>query len=298
MSSSDGSKTVLVTGATGMTGNAAVRHALARGLNVRAMVRGIDDRAKALTELGAEVVVGDLLDVNTIRPAIEGVGAAYFVYPIRPGLLHATVNFAQAAKETGGPVVLNCSQRNANRESTSDCTRDTQISEEVFNWSGLKVIHLRPTMFLEWFIYPFMLSKIKQGLLWMATGEGRCSIVGAEDQGRAIAALLAHPEEHIGTVVPLSGPAELGQAQMAAELSEALGREIVYQSPSIDEYVAYLTKVGVHPYAVQHIAGVMVDYQAGRLGGADDNIEKLTGQRPMSVGEFARAHADVLNGVA
>jgi hypothetical protein len=39
----------------------------------------------------------------------------------------------------------------------------------------------------------------------------------------------------------------------------------------------------------------MDDYQHGHMSGADDNVEKLTGRRSMTVGEFARAHADVLN---
>jgi NAD(P)H dehydrogenase (quinone) len=296
MSASNASRTVLVTGATGKTGNAVARHALALGLNVRALVHGIDKRSQALADLGAEVVVGDLLDINTIHPAIAGTDAAYFVYPIRPGLLQATVNVAQAARETGGNVVLNLSQRSANRDSASDSVRDTYISEQVFNWSGVDVIHLRPTMFLEWFLYPWMLPNLRKGKLWIAAGEGTCSIVGTEDQGRAVAALLRNPEDHIGSTIPLSGPAELGQARMAAELSEALGREIVYENPSPDEFADYMAEIGVHPYVVQHVRGLMPDYQQGHLSGADDNIEKLTGQRPMSVGEFARANALILNG--
>jgi uncharacterized protein YbjT (DUF2867 family) len=84
----------------------------------RAMVRKIDERSAALAAQGAEVVVGDLFDINSIRSALEGVEAAYFVYPIAPGLITAAVNFAQAAKEAGTKTVLNLSQRSANRNST------------------------------------------------------------------------------------------------------------------------------------------------------------------------------------
>ncbi|GII52121.1 nucleotide-diphosphate-sugar epimerase [Planotetraspora thailandica] len=297
MSSSARSKTVLVSGATGDTGRATVRESIALGLNVRALVHSIDARSQALADQGAEVVVGDFHDPNTLRPAMEGIDAAYLCYPVRPGLIHATVNFAQAAKETGVETVLNCSQRSANRESTSPSCRDTFISEQVLNWSGLNVIHLRPTLFLEWFQYFWILPKLREGVLWMPVGKGTSSPVAAEDQGRAIAALLLHPEEHIGTTIPLSGPVEMDHQQMAAELSEALGRKIVYQNPPMEEFVAYLKNVGVPTYGVQHIAGAMLDYQNGRMSGADDNIEKLTGRRSMTVGEYARAHADLLNGV-
>jgi NAD(P)H dehydrogenase (quinone) len=290
------SKKVLITGATGDTGRAAVRESLALGLQVRALVHKLDARSDALQALGAEVVVGDLLQINTVRAAMQGVDAAYLVWPVQPGLINATVNFAQAARETGVKTVINLSQRSANRESNSDSCRDTFIAEEILNWSGLPVIHLRPTYFLEWLLYPWQLPFLQQGVLRMPVGEGRHSPIAADDQGRAIAALLKNPDGHIGTTINLSGPVEMDHQQMAAELSEALGRTIVFQDLPVEEYVASITEMGVPAYVVQHLGGAMRDYQNGRMAGADDNIERITGRRSMTVGEFARLHADRLNG--
>src|SRR6266699_4538253 len=118
---------VLITGATGDTGRAAVKEAIALGLDVRAMVHSKDTRSEALETLGAKVVLGDLLEINTVRAAMEGAEAAYFVWPVVPGLIHATVNFAQAAKEAGVGTVINLSQRSADRWSTSDSCRDSYI---------------------------------------------------------------------------------------------------------------------------------------------------------------------------
>jgi NAD(P)H dehydrogenase (quinone) len=290
-------KTVLISGANGDTGRAAVRESIALGLAVRALVHNVDERAQAFTDLSAEVVEGDLLDINTVRPAMEGVDAAYFVWAVQPGLLQAIVNFAQAAKEAEVGTVINLSQRSANRWSTSDSCRDSFIAEQVLNWSGLDVVHLRPTYFLEWLLYPWQLPYLQRGVLRMPVGKGRHSPVAADDQGRAIAALLLNSEGHVGTTIPLSGPVEMDHEQMAAELSAALGRNIVFEDVPIAEYVESLRAMGVPPYVVQHLSGAMVDYQNGHMSGADNNIEQLTGRRPMTVGEFARAHADLLNGV-
>ena len=284
------SKTVMISGATGDTGRAAVREAIALGLDVRAMVHNRDARSEALETLGAEVVLGDLLEIDTVRATMEGANAAYFVWPVAAGLIHATVNFVQAAKEAGVSTVINLSQRSANRDSTSNSCRDSFIAEQVFNWSGLSVIHLRPTYFLEWLLYPWQLS--------LPVGKGRHSPIAADDQGRAIAALLASPDAHIGTTIPISGPVEMDHEQMAAELSKALGRKIVFQDLPVDEYCVSLEKLNVSAYIIQHLSGAMVDYQHGHMSGADNNVEELTGRRSMTVGEFARAHADVLNGPA
>jgi uncharacterized protein YbjT (DUF2867 family) len=289
------SKKILITGATGDTGRAAVRESIALGLDVRAMVHTIDARSDALKALGAEVVVGDLLQIDTVRAAMQGVEAAYFVWPVQPGLINATVNFAQAARETGVNTVINLSQRSANRESSSDSCRDTFIAEEILNWSGLPVIHLRPTYFLEWLLYPWQLPFLQQGVLRMPVGKGRHSPIAADDQGRAIAALLKNPEGHIGTTINLSGPVEMDHEQMAAELSEALGRTIVFQDLPVEEYVQSIREMGVPAYIVQHLDGAMRDYHNGRMAGADNNVEQLTGRPSMTVGEFARLHADVLN---
>jgi uncharacterized protein YbjT (DUF2867 family) len=286
---------VLISGATGDTGRAAVREAIALGLDVRALVHGNDARSEALAGLGAEVVLGDLLEIDTVCSAMEGSDAAYLVWPVAPGLIHATVNFAQAAKETGVSTIVNQSQRSANRFSTSNSCRDSFIAEQVLNWSGLPVIHLRPTYFLEWLLYQWQLPYLRQGILRMPVGKGRHSPIAADDQGRAIAALLKNPEAHIGETIPISGPVEMDHEQMAAELTDALGRKVVFQDLPIDEYCRSLETMGVPPYIVQHLGGAMDDYQHGHMSGADNNVERLTGRRSMTVGEFARAHADVLN---
>jgi NAD(P)H dehydrogenase (quinone) len=226
---------------------------------------------------------------------MDGVDSAYFCWPVKPGLIHATVNFAQAAKEASVSTIVNLSQRSANRTSTSDSCRDSFIAEEVLNWSGLPVIHLRPTYFLEWLLYPWQLLYLRKGVLRMPVGKGRHSPIAADDQGRAIAELLKNPEGHIGETIPLSGPVETDHEQMAAELSEALGRKIVFQDLPIDEYCTSIEAMGVPPSVVQHLRGAMADYQKGHMSGADDNVEKLTGRRAMTVGEFARAHIDALN---
>jgi len=66
-------------------------------------------------------------------------------------------------------------------------------------------------------------------VLRLPAGKGRHSPISVGGQDRAIAALLKEPEGHIGRTIDLSGPVEMDHEQMAAELSEALGRKIVFQ---------------------------------------------------------------------
>jgi NAD(P)H dehydrogenase (quinone) len=287
---------VLITGATGDTGRSAVRESIKLGLKTRALVHSIDDRSKALEALGAEIALGDLQEIDTIRKAMEGVAAAYLVYPVQPGLIAATVNFAQAAKEAGVKTVVNLSQRSARRESTSWSCRDSYIAEQVLNWSGLAVVQLRPTYFLEWLLYPWQLPFFQnEGVIRLPAGNGRHSPIAADDQGRVIAAILKTPDDYIGKTIPISGPVEMNHGQMAEELTKTLGRPIVFRDLPIAEYCESIAAMGVPAYVVQHLGGAFEDYQNGVMSGADDNVEKITGRRSMTVGEFAKEHVDQLN---
>jgi NAD(P)H dehydrogenase (quinone) len=287
---------VLITGATGDTGRAAIKESLRRGLDVRAMVHVKDDRAAALEKLGAEITVGDLHQIDTIRQAMEGTDAAYFVYPVQPGLIEATVNFAQAAKEASVSALVNLSQRSANRTSVSNSCRDSWIAEQVLNWSGLPVTHLRPTYFLEWLLYSWQLPLLREkGIIRLPVGSGRHAPIASEDIGRVAAALLENPAQHAGKTYPLFGPVEMNHEQIAAELTIALGRPISFQNVSIDEYCSSLEGLGVPEYVVQHFRGAMDDYQHGVMSGMNDSVERLSGQKPMSVTEFAKRHQNELN---
>jgi NAD(P)H dehydrogenase (quinone) len=76
-------------GRHGATGNHVVRQLLGRKFPVRAFVFHADQRSEQLAELGAEVVVGDLRDIEAVRRAMRGITRAYFVYPLAEGLLEA-----------------------------------------------------------------------------------------------------------------------------------------------------------------------------------------------------------------
>lgn len=201
---------VLITGATGETGHTAVTESIRRGLDVRAMVHARDDRFAALEKQGAEIVTGDLHEIDTIRQAMEGAVASHIVYP---------VNLGWSAREAGVGAVVNLSQRSASRTSRSDSCRDTWVAEQVLNWSGLLVTHLRPTCFLE-LLHPWQLPLLREGILRLPVGKGRHAPIAAEDQGRVIAALLEKPAGHEeGRTYPLFGPAEMDHDQKAAEVT-------------------------------------------------------------------------------
>jgi uncharacterized protein YbjT (DUF2867 family) len=289
------SRRILVTGATGETGGYTTDLLLEEGFAVRAFVHKADERSDKLKARGAEIVVGDLLELDDVRSALKDVNAAYFVYPIRPGLIDATAYFAQAAKDAGLDGIVNMSQISARYESKSHAARDHWIAERVFDWSGVPVTHIRPTFFAQWLTYPHNRKHIlERGVISEPLGNGRHAPIAAEDQARLIAAILADPAPHKGQIYSLFGPVEMDQAGIAKAVGEVLGRPVDYEPITIDTYRMRLEGAGVMPpFLIQHLCAVAQDYRDGIFAGTDDVIGRVTGKPPMTVQEFVGAHINL-----
>ena len=286
-------QTFLVIGATGKTGQYTVQHLVEKGHGVRAMVHKEDERSEALRSTGVEVVVGELLEHEDVIRATAGTSAAYFCYPVSPGLIQATAYFAHAAKRAALKVVVNMSQISAREDSESHAARDHWIAERLFDSSGVPTVHIRPTFFSEWLLFPFVRSTIvENGIIDLPYGNGRHAPIAGEDQARVIATILAEPAAHIGKTYTLCGPTELDQTGIAAAMTEVLGRKISYRPLTIPQYRERLEKAGLHEFMIQHFCAVAVDYQNGLFSGEDKFIAELTGKPPMTVRDFVASHRE------
>ena len=123
----------LITGATGATGSEAAASLLADGEIVRALVHHDDARADRLRALGAEVVIGDLMNFDETRQALQGIQRAYFVWPVAPGIVQATTQFAQASQEAGVEAIVNMSQKPAREDARSHASQQHWLAERVFD---------------------------------------------------------------------------------------------------------------------------------------------------------------------
>ena len=263
------------------------------------MVHKDDERSEALLGAGAEVVMGELLEHDDVIRAAAGTSAAYFCYPVSPGLIPATAYFADAAKRAALKVVVNMSQISAREDSKSHAARDHWIAERLFDWSSVPTVHLRPTFFSEWLLFPFVRSTIvNNGIIDLPYGNGRHAPIAAEDQARVIATILAEPAAHVGKTYTLCGPTELDQAGIAAAITDVLGRKISYQPLTIPQYRERLEKAGLSEFMIQHFCAVALDYQNGIFSGEDKIIAEVTGKPPMTVQDFVASHREAFTTAA
>jgi uncharacterized protein YbjT (DUF2867 family) len=101
-----------------------------------------------LRQLGAEVIQGDLTDLNSMHRAIEGCARIYFGMSVSTAYLEATVNTAAVARHHGVEAFVNMSQMTVTQMSITETTDSPQhklhwLSEQALAWSELPVVTVR-----------------------------------------------------------------------------------------------------------------------------------------------------------
>jgi len=295
---------ILVTGAAGQlgaVGRTVTGLLLGRGLPVRAMVRREDDRSASLRAAGAEVVVGDLLEPADVLRVVRGCRRVYFGMSVSAAYLEATVTMAAVARDVGVDALVNMSQMTVSQMSIQNTTPSHQqrqhwLGEQALAWSGLPVVTIRPTMFLETFL-PLAAPTVRdRGRIELPFGQGKTSPVAAADVARVVAAVLAEPRPHLGRVYELTGPRSQDMHAVAREFSEALNREITYADIPHQDWERALKQGGVPDHLALHLLTMAELHRAGRYDRLVDGVERVTGRPAMSVREFVSLHADQFGG--
>jgi uncharacterized protein YbjT (DUF2867 family) len=179
------------------------------------------------------VVAGDLLEPVDVYRVVSGCRRVYFGMSVSAGYLEATLIMAAVAREIGVDAAIIMSQMTVSQMSIRNTTPSRQqrqhwLSEQAFGWSGLPLVTVRPTMFLESF-FPLAGPTVRdRGRIELPFGRGKTSPLAADDVARVIATVLPDPGPHLGRVYELTGPRSEDMNAVAQEFSEALNRVVTY----------------------------------------------------------------------
>ncbi|CAF3980045.1 unnamed protein product [Rotaria sordida] len=258
-------KPILITGAGGGVGSVSkiiVDLLRKQNLPVRALVRRDDDRAQALRELGAEVVIGDLTQLPDVHRAVNGCGRVYFSITVASKYLEATLNTIAVAKYYNVEVFVNMSQ-----------------NPHLYHWAKSAVA--------------------EHNELRIPFGSGRIPPIAAYDVARVAAVILVNPAAHMGKSYNLTGPKVVDMNEMANAFSAALGRKIRYVPLDWDEWKAttlkeYISKDGWDQHTADHLENLAHLIQKGTVE-VTPNVELLTGSPGMDYEEWVKQHAKEFN---
>jgi uncharacterized protein YbjT (DUF2867 family) len=292
-------KPVLVTSAAGGRQGKTGRHVsemlLTRSVPVRAFVRTIDERSERLRALGAEIFEGDFLNIRSVERATEGISAIYFAYPVQDGLMDATATMALAAREAKVTRLVNLVMLQSSPDAPTPRMRQNYLSEQVFEWAGIGVAHIRATVFYENVAALVRQSLPAQGAIRLPWGGENTvlPLVAGEDVARVAVGLLTAPQPTAGSVVRMIG-ATMSLKEIVATFARVLARNVHYQEISDEEWRQEAASRNYNPHAIEHLSSLWRAIRGAAIDPKDpnyavtDSIEKIGGARPKTFETFVQ----------
>ncbi|MBO9596922.1 MAG: NmrA/HSCARG family protein [Cohnella sp.] len=218
-------KTIVVLGATGQQGSAVTSHLLSDGWNVRAFTRDpSSDKAQALAQAGAQLVVGDMGDRESLDAAMKG---AYGVFSVQPPMwdpgdaataeeIRLGKNAADAAKDAGIRHFVYSSNSGADRQARFRYFAKWEI-EQYIRTLGLQATVVRPSGFMESYASTFY--GVQNGTLTEATSpDVPVKCIAVDDIGAFVALAFNQPDKFLGETIEIAGDA-LTPPSIAAAIS-------------------------------------------------------------------------------
>jgi uncharacterized protein YbjT (DUF2867 family) len=251
------SKTILVTGATGNQGGAAARQLLAGGSRVRVLSRDPSKpAARALAELGAELVKGDLDDKASLERAVSGVSGVFSVgnfweHGFEGEVRHGKA-VADASKAAGIEHLVYTSVDSADRASSLPHFESKWQIEQHIRSIGVPATILRPTFFMDNFLTLFRPQALDRegdgggglAIRMAMRPDTRLQMIATHDIGVLAAMAFARPDEFIGKTIGLAGDS-LTMPEAASAFSRALGRPVQFIELPIDQVMAMSKEMGI-----------------------------------------------------
>jgi uncharacterized protein YbjT (DUF2867 family) len=279
---------ILVTTA-GKVGAEATRLLALRGEPVRVLVRD-PDKAKPLSDAGAEIAVGDLDVPATLDPAMAGVSAVILV---SPAVAAQELNVVASAARAGVGHVVKVTSK-ASADSPIARRRGQAEIEAGLTASGLPHTLLRSNAYMQnvLMLAPAIAATSAFG---SAAGSGRAGMVDTRDVAAVAAEIAAAPVSHSGKTYWLSGPNAISNYDVAAVLSGLLGRTITYTELSFDENKDAMIRAGLPAAIAEMNAQAFSLNAAGDADWVSDDVPTLLGHPARSFRQFAADYADAFS---
>ena len=284
--------TIVVSGATGNTGTEVVKQlSTVKDVKVRAAVHTLE-KVRVLPK-EVEVVQMDYAKPETVLLAFTGATKLYLLPPSRPDKVKDTQVMVEAAKKAGIQYIVLISAISIDREPILQVDPQFAELEAIVVDSGITYTILRPSWFNQSFITPLFGPQIKQGMLRLPIGDGRAGWVDCRDIA-AVAVKALTEMGHENKVYNLTGPEALSLSEVTDILSKVSGREIKFINISEESYAQMLSDSGVREWDVQKVVEHIRFCREGYHDDVTQDVEKVTGKKPISFEQFAIDHTDLL----
>lgn len=277
--------TVLVTGATGNVGSEVARRLVARGVRMRAAVRG--SAARDLVP-GVTPVAFDYLDSSTFGAALQGVDRVFLVRPPHLADASAFQPFIDAMQDAGITQVVFLSLLGVER---NPVVPHHGIERRIMD-SGLHWTMLRPGFYMQNLSTTHLADVRERGEIIVPAGGGKTSFIDVRDIAEAAAVVLTEVG-HLNRAYSLTGSEALTYYDVARILTEVVGRTVTYTRPGGQEFARHMRAQGHDSGFVTVMRGIYLVARLRMAGTLTDDLPNLIGRPAITFAQFARDHASL-----
>lgn len=284
---------ILITGATGQFGNAAIQFLLEKGVKanqIKALVR-TEEKKEKLRDLGIEIAIGDYDNLDSLANAFYGIEKLLFISGSDISKrISQHENVISAAKTAGIKHVVYTSFQRKNESESSPLWAVAQShihTENLLKSSGLKYSILKNNLYMD-FLPGFIGEKVLEiGSIFVPAENGKIATVLRSEMAEAAAEILSN-ENHRESIYEFTNSEALSYQTIAEVISVNTGKKIHYVSPSVEDYKNTLSQFGLPDEAIGIFSSFATAQAAGELDTTSNDLEKILGRKPTSIREFLK----------
>jgi uncharacterized protein YbjT (DUF2867 family) len=285
---------ITVTGSSGTIGSELIRLLSAAQAPARAIFRN----PRKIQQLRDVVwLQADLRDARVLEPSLAGTTRLFLLTDNEKGFSSLQIHVLRTAETLGVAHVVKLSALGASDHSRSSIAREHWEVEQTLEQTSMTWTILRPHAFMQNWLAEVADSVRTTGIIESPIGDGRVPFIDTRDIAAVAAEVLLHPEGHAGHKYFLTGGEAVGFADLAAALTDLIGRTVTYRPISMDEARAHMETSGTPPDQVEAMLAI-AEYQkaGGPTSIVSDKVARILGRPPRTIRDFARDHADRFSG--
>jgi uncharacterized protein YbjT (DUF2867 family) len=268
---------IAITGSTGRLGSRVANRLSQIGVDHRLVVR---DTARAPILPGTHIAACDYGDGAAARAALTGAETVFMVSAAETAeRVQQHLTFIDAAADVGVQRIVYVSFFGASPTATFTLARDHWATEEHLRAVGVAHTILRDNIYADF--TPHFLGT--DGNIRGPAGDGRVALVAQADIADVAVTVLTSDGAYDGRTLDLTGPTALTMSEIAAILSDHLGKTVSYVSETIEEAYASRAGYGAPPWQVDAWVSTYTAIAAGELAEVSEDILQVTGHPAMSL---------------
>lgn len=278
---------ILITGSAGKTGRSVLQALVGRGAPVRALVHQPEQIHTVEASGAQDVIVGDMKSQETMERAVQNMGAVYHICPnVSPDEVAIGQIAIAAAQSAGVEHFVFHSVLNPQIEVMPHHWKKSRV-EELLVESRLPYTILQPAAYMQNILAHWKRIQSEGIYPLPYPVDTRLSLVDLMDVAQAAAIVLTESGHQYATyeLVSIEG---LSQTEVAAILSQELGRPVQATTVPLETWRSQAKEAGLGDYQIETLSSMFTYYQRLDFLGNPHVLSWLLGRSPTTLNEFVR----------